>query len=424
MLTKEQNERLCLVTGEADMGRLFRRYWIPFALASELEEREGPPIRVRLLGEDLVAFRDSQGRVGLLGAYCPHRGAPLFFGRNEECGLRCVYHGWKFDVDGRCLDMPSEPPERAFAERVRQQVYPTYEGGGVLWTFMGDPARKPPPPNYEWMRVPGSHFGISKTVQACNYLQAVEGGLDTVHSGFLHNNDLQSEAQLRTLDKHPSLEVEPTDYGFRYASLRRIGDGKIYLRVYQFLMPAQKLQGNFISWSSTARRKAPFEYGHFWVPIDDLNTATYNITYSPERDIPMPPEVFMEHEVAGGRGPDDLIPGTFRLRRNLSNDFLIDRDVQRHKTFTGIDGINTQDMAMQEGMGRITDRRNEHPGSSDRAIMALRRALLDGADAARAGAPVKGADPASCSHVRGADCILEEGKEWQAVAGGELLARW
>src|SRR5579885_640302 len=197
MLTREENERLTRVGPGTPMGELFRRYWIPAVLASDLPEADGAPIRVRLLGEDLIAFRDTEGVAGLVGAYCPHRRAPLFFGRNEECGLRCVYHGWKFDRNGRCVDMPSEPPDSLFKTKVRLEAYPTWEGGGIVWTYMGPLDLQPPPPDPELVRAPQTHRYVSKTFEDCNFLQAVEGGIDQTHATILHNMEIGDLSFLR-----------------------------------------------------------------------------------------------------------------------------------------------------------------------------------------------------------------------------------
>src|ERR1019366_5051471 len=186
-MTPQENERLTRVMPGSPMGNLMRRYWQPAALSEELPEPDGAPVRVRLLGEDLIAFRDSNGGVGLVDAFCPHRRAPMFFGRNEAGGLRCVYHGWKFDAAGTCVDMPSEPPDSLFKTKVTIKAYPTFEAGDVIWTYMGPPAEMPERPDYEWMRAPRTHRILSKTYEAANYLQGLEGGLDTAHSSFAHN---------------------------------------------------------------------------------------------------------------------------------------------------------------------------------------------------------------------------------------------
>src|SRR5579872_2142804 len=236
MLSKEENELLTQTDPGTPAGNYFRRFWLPALMPWEIPTPDCPPVRVRLLGEDLVAFRDSDGRVGLLDEFCPHRLASLFLGRNEECGLRCVYHGWKFDVAGNCVDMPNEPAESRFKEKIRLTSYPTVELGGVLWAYMGPSDKQPDPPGMEWLRAPEQFRFVSKTVEYCNYVQAIEGGIDTVHGSFLHNNNLAKRG-LRQLNTSPVLEVETTPYGFRYAGIRDLGERGSYVRVYQFVLP-------------------------------------------------------------------------------------------------------------------------------------------------------------------------------------------
>ncbi len=423
MISKEENERLCLVHPGTDMGEVFRRYWMPFAVASELGEPDGPPIRVRLLGEDLVAFRDSSGAVGLVDAFCSHRGAPLFYGRNEECGLRCVYHGWKFDRTGACVDLPTEPSTSRFREHVGITAYPTWEGGGMVWAYMGPTGSVPPPPDYEWLRVPPTHFRVSKTLEACNFLQALEGGIDTAHSSYLHNLDIANPNQLRVLDGHPKLELNYTDYGYSYASIRRIGEGLVYLRVYQFVMPSQQMRAGLIDFYGNPSAM-PCISGHVWVPVDDFHTAVYNWAYAPDEKYPITDEQWDAYEHKFGRAPEDMIPGTFRLRRNATNDYRIDREMQKYKTYTGIEGINTQDYAIQEGMGVICDRTKEHPGTTDRAVLAARRLLLEAADSVKDGKPPRGTDPAAYRGVRASEIVTEEGVPWQEAIGTGLDASW
>jgi phthalate 4,5-dioxygenase oxygenase subunit len=225
MLSVAQNERLVRVGPGTPAGTLFRRYWQPAVLSSEVPEKDGPPVRVRRLGEDLLAFRDSNGDVGLVDAYCPHRMAPFYFGRNEECGIRCAYHGWKFDRHGDCVDMPTEPGNEIMREKTKLLAYPTVEKGGVVWAYMGPADKKPPAPDYEWMRVPSTHLHVSKTYEECNYLQALEGGLDTAHSSYAHNNNMASKSDPRLMDKSPKLDVNPTSYGYNYVSTRQMGQG-------------------------------------------------------------------------------------------------------------------------------------------------------------------------------------------------------
>ena len=403
------------------MGKVMRSYWQPIALTSELPERDGAPIRVRLLGEDLVAFRDGNGDVGLVSAYCPHRRAPLFFGRNEELGLRCVYHGWKFDRHGACVDMPSEPPDSLFKSKVTVAAYPTWEGGGVVWAYLGvRPA--PPPPDYEWVRVPAGHRFVSKTLEHCNWLQAMEGGLDTAHSSFLHNEKLGDKSLLRTRDGHPRIEVEKNEYGYRYASIRNLGDEGNYVRVYQYIMPAQQMRGNNTALNG-GRHKIPKSAGHLWIPIDDTTTFVYNLLWSYDASVAITEEFAWEEEARLGRGKDDMLPG-FKLKASMANDFLIDRAKQKTQTYSGIKGVNTQDMALQEGMGPICDRSQEHLGTSDRAIIAARQLLLEACDEVEAGRAPRGADPAAYRTVRPYDSHLEHARDWREAFATELVAKW
>jgi len=188
MLPREENDMLTQVSPDKPMGQLMRRYWLPALLASEIPEPDSPPVRVRLLGEDLVAFRDTQGRIGLLDEHCPHRGTSLFFGRNEECGLRCIYHGWKMDVDGKVLDTPAEPADSTLKNKVRQNAYPCREAAGMIWTYMGPRDKQPLLPAYEWMNMPAEKIYVSKSIQECSWLQGLEGECDSSHLSFLHRS--------------------------------------------------------------------------------------------------------------------------------------------------------------------------------------------------------------------------------------------
>jgi len=414
------------------MGTVFRRYWLPVAQSSQLAEPDSPPIRIRVLGEDLIGFRDTNGRAGVVSAFCPHRRAPMFFGRNEECGLRCVYHGWKFDVTGTCVDMPSEPchPERSrgtpdslFKTKVRIEAYPAYEAGDVVWIYMGPPERQPPYPDYEWLRAPETHRHVSQTFEECNWLQALEGGLDTAHSSFLHNQNIGDMSFLRNVDTAPRLEVDKTDYGFRYAGIRSMGADKNYVRVYHYIMPAQQCRG-YVSGSKAAANHLPTIHGHIWLPIDDVTTLTWNIMYAYDPARPLDEEFVIERERQSGRGPEHYIPGTNRLKLNLHNDYLIDRQLQKTRTYTGITGTNTQDMALQEGMGPICDRSQEHLGTTDRAVIAARQLLLEAADVVEAGGDPLGVDPASYRTWRPIDKIVPNDVDWRESLRAEMVAQY
>ena len=357
------------------MGELLRRYWQPALLSWELDEKDGAPLRVRLLCEDLTAFRDTKGDIGLIDAFCPHRRAPLFYGRNEECGLRCVYHGWKFDTDGNCVDLPAEPADSQMREKVKIKHYPTMEKAGVIWAYMGPPAHMPPPPDYEWMRAPSTHRFVSKYYQECSYLQGLEGGLDTAHSTYLHNNVIGNKRTMRNSDGAPRIEILPAEYGYSYVSTRMLDDDMRYIRAYQYIMPFQQMRGD-ITGDDGQRNKVPIIVGHFWMPIDDYQTHTWNWIYGYDETAPITPEFAAADEKRAGRGPDDFIPGTFKPKRNLSNDHMIDRELQKTTTFTGITGVGTQDSAVQEAMGPIVDRSKEYLGTSDKAVIAMRKMLL------------------------------------------------
>jgi phthalate 4,5-dioxygenase len=423
VLNHKDNERLVRVARGTPMGELLRRYWLPAALATELPEPDGAPLRVRLLAEDLLAFRDTSGRVGLVDAFCAHRRAPLFFGRNEACGLRCVYHGWKFDVEGRCVDMPSEPAGSPMKDDVKLLAYPTVERGGVVWAYLGPRADMPAPPDYEWVRAPATHRHVSKTFESANFLQALEGGLDTAHSSFLHNNDLSNPAQLRVRDGAPRIDVEVTDFGYSYISTRKSGADGNYVRVYHYVMPVQQMRASTMAYSG-GRANVPKLDGHIWVPCDDEHTHVYNWALGYDETVPLPPDFIAAWESHTGRGKDDLIPGTFRLKRNRDNDFLVDREAQRTRTFTGIKGLNTQDIALQEGMGPIVDRGQENLGTTDRAIVTMRRLLLEATRAVERGERPKGVDPATYRGVRPHDTMVPPNADWREVFAPELKAKW
>jgi phthalate 4,5-dioxygenase oxygenase subunit len=408
MLTREENELLTRTGPGTAMGDLLRRYWIPAMLSSELPEPDSVPVRITLLSENLIAFRDTRGRVGLLGADCPHRGAPLFFGRNEECGIRCVYHGWKFDVDGRCVDMPNEPPESAFKERVWHKANPCIERSGVIWTYMGPPEKRPEPPALEWALLGPEHLYVSKRWQECNYAQAMEGGIDSSHVSFLHGDrrargDTPSGRYMR--DKAPRFELVDTDYGFMIGARRDAEEDSYYWRITPWLFPWYTVVPPY--------GERPL-VGHAWVPIDDENCWVFSVTWHPTRALT---EKEREEAEKGLTHHPQTIPGTFRPARNKSNDYLIDREAQRSgRSYTGIFGISEQDTAVQEGMGPIFDRTQERLGASDTAIIQMRRRLLRAAKDLQKGAEPPGLDP-DAFRVRSVSMVLpRRGTAWPEAA--------
>ena len=419
MLSPEQNDLLCRVGPGTPMGNLMRQYWIPAVRSEELPSPDSDPIRVLLLGEKLIAFRDTNGTVGLIQNACPHRGASLFFGRNEECGLRCVYHGWKFDAQGNCVDMPNEPAESDFKDKVHARAYPCVERGGVIWTYMGPPDKKPPEPNLEWTRAPEGYCYVSKTYESCNYLQAMEGGLDTSHSSFLHRNlDREGLANPRARSTAPRLEVLDTDYGYMYASLRDLpADKQVYARIYHYVMPFYQLRAG-----GTPEKGGTID-GHMWVPIDDETCWAWNFHVT--KDHPISHEQWQKMEHVMGRGlAEDYLPGTFKLKANAANDYNMSRERQKSVNYTGIEGTNTQDFAVQESMGPIYDRSQEHLGSADAAIIQMRRLLLQAVKDVQNGLDPVGSHGEG-ANVRPAHMYLPEGAPWhESQIMQELVAQF
>ena len=374
MLKPEENELLTRTGPGTPMGELFRRFWLPALLPSELPTPDSDPIRFRILSEDLIAFRDTQGRPGFIQNNCPHRGASLFFGRNEEAGLRCVYHGWKFDVDGNCVDMPNEPAESDFKDRVKARTYPAAEYAGLIWIYMGPPDRRPPLPVYQWCARPDAdQTTANKWLQESNYAQALEGNIDSSHVGFLHKTfehpTFRSGGRLESTQQVTA--TRETDFGFVYGARRDTSDGQYYWRVTTYAMPT------FTQIASQSRAGN----GIFLIPRDD--ESHWWITVSPPPLEGEPPRQ-LDPSIAGflnGTTIADpatlgLIPGTWRRVRNKDNDYMIDRQMQRTHNYTGLPGNRAQDQAVTESMGAIFDRSTEHLGAADTAIIVMRRMLM------------------------------------------------
>ena len=353
MLSKEDNELLTRTGPGTPMGQLIRRYWIPALLSSELPGPDSPPVQVRLLGEELVAFRDSNGRVGIMDEHCAHRGTSLFYGRNEECGLRCIYHGWKYDVDGNILDTPAEPTGSRFKEKLHHTAYPTHEAANLIFVYMGPREMQPEFPKYEWALADPASITVTKSLQDCNYLQGVEGECDSTHLQFLHWN-FAASGFMRDFYRREMLEyvTEEADFGMRLVAVRDAGEGNAYVRVSSFVMPID-------CW-------VPARTGsvHFYVPAaDDTHSWRINMRMR------VPPE---EHGTEQVFWDDD-----YRKRQNIHNHYLIDREKQKTENFTGL-GPNfvVHDSAATETMGPLYDRSKEHLGTSDRAVIGVRNYLL------------------------------------------------
>ena len=392
MLTKEQNDLLTRVEGDAPMGGIMRSHWLPVCMSEEVAEKDGPPVKSRLVGEDLVVFRDSNGKLGVLDEHCPHRGASLVFGRNEECGLRCLYHGWKFDVEGNILEMSSEPDGAALKGSLSQKSYPVREAGGFVWAWLGakDRMREFEPP--AWAPKPGIKYAIVKMHAACNWAQVLEGSIDSAHSSTLHSTNMPAaadvygstatdEAWLRpSNDKAPKLQFEPTPYGFRYAALRKpIKDPETqqYVRTTLFIAPFTVL----------IPPNNQYKLAQMLVPMDDVNTMFYWVAWHPDPKKGITQESW--RRFCAATVGEDLNPD-FTKKRTLLNMYMQDRAAMKSGDFTGIKGIPTQDMAMWESMGPIADRSKDHPGSSDMAVVQFRRMMVGAAKKFAEGAPAIG----------------------------------
>ena len=414
MLSKEDNELVTRVGAGTPMGDLMRQYWLPAMLSSELPSPDADPVRVLLLGEKLIAFRDTTGRVGLMAHNCPHRGASLFFGRNEENGLRCVYHGWKFDVTGECVDMPNEPAESDFKQKVRAVAYPTAERGGIVWAYMGPRAEPPPLPDLEPNMLPEQETVVTAIARDCNWLQGLEGDIDTSHLGFLHLGAIDPEkmrdgtfAHYTVKDRAPRYSVVDTEYGAMYGAYRPGRPGELYWRIAQFLFPCYAMIPTGVLGLQVLVRA--------WVPMDDEHMMFFSMGARVNAQTPVNGQVNRRE-----RPGEDTLPNTtdwygrFRLAANGANDYRIDRGKQRRREdYTGIPGIHTQDQAITESMGPIYDRRTERLGTSDVMVIRVRRRLLDAARAlSERGVTPPGVDRPDLYGVRSGGAFLPEGQDW------------
>ena len=364
MLSAEDNETLVRVGPGTPMGELIRRFWVPAILSTELTDNDGKPVRIRLLGEDLMAFRDTEGRIGLLEEHCPHRGASLALGVNADCGIRCLYHGWKFDVTGKCVDTPTEDEDSKISSRVRAKAYATHEAGGVIWAYMGPPAERPAFPEFEWLSMPAGKSVPFKIMEDCNYAQAVEGTIDSAHAGVLHRDSPWGEPgkYAHEKDLRPKLEVEHSAYGLRYGAVRKLDDKQLHVRITQVVLPFFTLI-------------PPNGFGPFkdrrlinaFVPRDDVTTWHIQWFFDPTKPIDV--EARIEE---GGIWIDE----NFRKKRNIDNWYLQDRQMMRTRNMSGIEGVVTQDHAVTESQGRILDRTRENLAASDIAVVTWRRQMI------------------------------------------------
>ncbi len=420
MLVAEQNEYVTRTGPGTPMGQLFRSYWIPALLASELAEPDCPPVRVHLLSEKLIAFRDTQGCLGLIDEFCAHRRISLWFGRNEDNGLRCPYHGWKFDVTGQCTEIPSEAAGSTHCQRIRMTNYPLVEKGGILWTYMGPPDRQPPLPEWDFTSVPPEHRFISKRWQECNWLQALEGGIDSSHVSFLHRGDLEEDPVFKGAkgnkynmgDLMPVFDVVESPGGLYIGARRNAENGNFYWRITQWVMP---------SFTMIPPRGDHPVHGHFWIPMDDENCTAWSFDYR----IKTPLEPELVEAMKNGAGIHAVVdPRTFKPLANRANDYLMDRDAQkRGRTYGGISGFAMQDASIQESMGPIVDRSKENLVGTDKGIVMARRRLMRSAKAlVESGTVPAGVDPAH-QRVRSAAVLLPPDKPFAEAVGDALAGK-
>ena len=414
MLTHQQNDLLCRVEGDAPMGQLMRRHWTPVCLAEEVSEPDGAPVKARVFGEDLVVFRDTRGSVGVMHERCPHRGASLALGRNEDCGLRCLYHGWKMDVEGNVLEMASEPAASQMAQKVKHRAYPTHEYAGFIWAYMGPRETMPDFQPPAWAPTAEARVSIAKVIVPCNWAQILEGAIDSAHSSSLHSSDMvparvdsakaTEKNWLRpSTDKAPRMQVQRTGYGFRYAALRRPltnAASHDYVRSTVFVAPAAALipPNNL------------YNVANINVPVDDTHTAFYFMCWGHPSQTP---ETETWRKFLGQTLGVDL-DQNYVPRRNLGNSFWQDRRAMQSGNFTGITGFPNQDIAMWVTMGAIADRTQERLGASDVAVVEFRRQMLEAVEAFARGEPAIGTGESSITpDVCAFQAIVPKSTDWR-----------
>lgn len=396
MLTRKQNELLTRTGPGTPLGDLMRRYWVPACLSERLPEPGGAPIRLKLLGEPLVAFRDTEGVVGLMDEFCPHRGASLVYARNEDCGLRCIYHGWLIDRHGTVLDVPGERRGQNFARKIRQPAYPTREVNGVVWAYLGPPEKMPPFPEFLWTKLQENHLLPIHLFQECNYLQGIEGDLDITHGSYLHyeydkrsgwkRTDATFSAQVRrgramAHDRTPRIYAEDTNYGVKSVWIHQTEEEEDVSSfwIHPFIMPFYTIV-------------AGAEHGphlfHAWVPIDDESHWLWYIHFDPEKPLTESARESIMTRFGHEWGPGYVPAAT------LANGHLQDRDLMRSENYSGMRGLQTQDMAVCAGMGPIVDRTKEHLGEEDAGVIKVRRYLLRAIKNHQQGQDPPGLDPA------------------------------
>ncbi len=417
MLSAADNETLVRTNAGTLMGEYFRRYWLPVALSREMPGPDSPPIRVKVMGEELVAFRDTNGRVGLIEPHCAHRGTNLFFGRNEECGLRCIHHGWKYDVEGKCVDMPNVEPDAGMRGKISIKAYPTREYGELVWAYLGPREVMHELPQLEHGLLPASQRYVTKRLQQCNWAQSMDGALDTAHFSYLHMpapavaanssaNIAADEKRIRWLrnDPMPQFTVRDHAVGFVAGGARKADGKDLYWRITQFMLPSHSI--------TPSAMPGEVYYGYTWVPVDDESCWIYIYGWHPGRELESDERAKFDK---GGYGQfAELGPGYLPLR-NRSNDYLIDREDQKHRSFTGIRGIAEQDTMAQESQGFIADRTREHLTATDVAVVRFRRLMLREARALRDGKEPAAAQRSESYRLRSGGAVLSSELSFEQV---------
>jgi len=408
MLKASDNELLTSTNAGTPLGELFRRYWIPVVNSSEVTP-DGKPLKVRLLGEDLLAFRDTAGEVGLVDEKCPHRRTSLSLGMNAGCGLTCIYHGWKFDTKGNCVDLPSEPKDSKMKSSVRLRSYPTRERNGIVWGYLGPKEEEPPFPEFYWMSLPDNQIISERVWQECNYLQVMENDLDYVHAAFLHKayDQQQIEEGLLSSDlgispSHPLIKnppvkqaVESTRYGKRC-----IGVGEEDEDHYAFM----EIHYIFPFYTFPPRMKGEDGMWHAFIPRDDHSTWSWDVQFAHDHPI-------------NAKGQSErrglVLDEQLRKKRNIDNNYEQDRELMLSGNYSGIRGIANQDHAVTELMGPIVDRSKEILGTSDLPIIQMRRMLLEQVNAFMAGeTPIKH-DQYPLKELYSCGKVDSKGRKWQ-----------
>ena len=420
MHTQEENEILTRSGPGTPVGNLLRRYWTPALLSAEIPDADSVPVKVKLMSEDLVAFRDSKGKVGLVAENCPHRGASLYYGRNEEEGLRCIYHGWKFDVDGNCVDMPSE--QRSFADQIQVTSYPTHESGGIVWTYMGPAETMTPFRDFGTEDIPAEAQNADKLFIDCNWVQSLDGDLDAAHVSYLHSYfgmaDIEDDGtdepgaypsadmtqRLWWFDKAPRLEVHDEWFGYRYAAIRNTPNGNVAVRQYSYVVPYTSI----LSGKPYSTRQIMI------VPRDDTHCTRFQF----------------ETQVAPSTGVSDrrtstpltaikpAANGVIPRVNNQENEYNYDREFQRATGYTGLRDSRSQDVLVTETMGS-NFRSLEHWGTTDVALVRMHMILIEAARDLAAGKEPPAVGDLDYRSIRGVEKVLEPGEDWKTLGTSE-----